>query len=126
MVRYGTSLKNRIHAILADQGLRIEVPKVWTGPGRRWLNDVELRGMQRGIVTICCCCWTTTAAPHRPAQAPDKGRGQARPARGGAPATPGVGYLTAMMLVAEIAVTQQGAGRTPARRVPGLGQEMNA
>lgn len=36
-----TSLKNRIHGILADHGLRVE-RNLWTGPGQWWPAAVEL------------------------------------------------------------------------------------
>ena len=50
LVRYGTSLKTRIHAVLADQGIRVEVPRLWTGPGRAWLDALDLPSLQREIV----------------------------------------------------------------------------
>src|ERR671919_136421 len=36
LVRLATSLKNRVHAVLADRGIR-EDRSLWTGPGRAWL-----------------------------------------------------------------------------------------
>jgi transposase len=50
LVRYGTSLKTRIHAVLADQGIQITVPSPWTKPGREWLAAIELPATQRAIV----------------------------------------------------------------------------
>ncbi|MBA3429919.1 MAG: transposase [Actinobacteria bacterium] len=50
LVRYGTSLKTRIHAVLADQGIRVEVPRLWTGLGRAWLDALDLPPLQREIV----------------------------------------------------------------------------
>jgi transposase len=50
LVRYGNSLKARIHAVLADEGVQVTVPKLWTRPGRKWLDSIKLPAMQRAIV----------------------------------------------------------------------------
>ena len=102
LVRFGTSLKNRIHAILADQGVRIEVPKLWTRPGRCWLADVELPGLQRAIVDDLLALLDATAPPIGRLEREIKLAARPDPRVEALQKLPGVGYLTAMMLVAEI------------------------
>ena len=63
LVRYGTSLKTRIHAVLADQGVRITVPKLWNGPGRRWLANVQLAPTQRAVVDDLLALLDATSEP---------------------------------------------------------------
>jgi transposase len=41
LVRLSTSLKNRVHAVLADRGIAQD-QILWTGSGRAWLADLEL------------------------------------------------------------------------------------
>src|SRR6201987_4796071 len=41
LVRLGTSLRNRIHAVLADHGCD-RPAGCWSGPGREWLAALEL------------------------------------------------------------------------------------
>jgi transposase len=38
LVRLSTTLKNRIHAVLADRGIRREVDDLWTRPSRQWFS----------------------------------------------------------------------------------------
>ena len=102
LVRFGTSLKNRIHAILADQGVRIEVPKLWTRPGRRWLDEVELPGLQRAIVGDLLALADATTKPIARLEREIKAAAKSDPRVEALQKLPGVGHLTAMMLVAEI------------------------
>jgi transposase len=53
LVRLSSSLKNRVHAVLADRGIG-EDRGLWTGPGRAWLADLELPPIPRGIIQDCC------------------------------------------------------------------------
>jgi len=41
LVRLGTQLRNRIHAVAADQGYDWSA-SYWTGPGRGWLVELDL------------------------------------------------------------------------------------
>jgi transposase len=38
LVRFATALKNRVHAVLADRGIRVP-ERLWTTAGRAWLAD---------------------------------------------------------------------------------------
>ena len=52
LVRLGTQLRNRIHAVAADQGYDWSA-SYWTGPGRGWLVELDLSAALREIVTDC-------------------------------------------------------------------------
>src|SRR6202020_2059855 len=52
LVRLGTRLRNRIHAVAADHGDDRRA-SYWTGPGRGWLAELELPAASREIVTDC-------------------------------------------------------------------------
>jgi transposase len=101
LVRVGTAGKNRVHAILADRGIP-DHSSLWTGPGRAWLADLELPATPRAIIQdrggLLDALATPIARPEREIAAlakPDP-RVQALMA------SPGIGKLTAMTLVAEI------------------------
>jgi len=46
LVRLGTQLRNRIHAVAADFGYD-RAGSYWTGPGRGWLAELDLPGRRR-------------------------------------------------------------------------------
>src|SRR2546423_5913632 len=52
LVRLGTQLRNRIHAVAADHGYD-RPASYWTGPGRGWLAELDLPPVSREIVTDC-------------------------------------------------------------------------
>ena len=52
LVRLGTQLRNRIHAVAADHGYDRSA-SYWTGPGRGWLAELDLPPASREIVTDC-------------------------------------------------------------------------
>ena len=52
LVRLGTQLRNRIHAVAADHGYDRSA-SYWTGPGRGWLAELDLPAASREIVTDC-------------------------------------------------------------------------
>jgi transposase len=99
--RLRTAAKCRVHAVLADRGVRLQQP-LWTSPGRRWLADLELPAPQRTIVDDCLALIdqldTTTVRLERDLRVhatPD-------PRVAALQALPGIGPITAMTLVAEI------------------------
>ena len=79
MVRLGTQLRNRIHAVAADHGYD-RPASYWTGPGRGWLAELDLPVTSREIVTDCLAVIDALAVLVDPA-----GR-RAAPARQGRPA----------------------------------------
>ena len=52
LVRLGTQLRNRIHAVAADHGYDRSA-SYWTGPGRGWLAELDLPAASREIITDC-------------------------------------------------------------------------
>jgi transposase len=50
LVRVRTRLRNRIHAIVADNGYDRPAGEYWTGPGRAWLARLELPAVSRELV----------------------------------------------------------------------------
>jgi hypothetical protein len=50
LVRLGTSLRNRIHAVAADFGYDRSA-SYRTGPGRGWLAELDLPAASREIIT---------------------------------------------------------------------------
>jgi len=52
LVRLGTQLRNRIHAVVADFG-HDRTGSYWTGPGRGWLAELDLPAVSREIITDC-------------------------------------------------------------------------
>jgi transposase len=52
LVRLGTQLRNRIHAVAADHGYD-RSGSYWTGPGRGWLAELNLPAVPREIITDC-------------------------------------------------------------------------
>jgi transposase len=103
LVRYGTSLKIRIHAVLADQGIKVpEVGDLWGAPGREWLRALELPPIQREIIDDYVAAIDalkpaiTRLDREIKAVAKPDDRVQALAQ------LPGIGTLTALVLVAEI------------------------
>ncbi|HWN63329.1 MAG TPA: hypothetical protein VNO25_21955, partial [Streptosporangiaceae bacterium] len=52
LVRLGTQLRNRIHAVAADHGYD-RPASYWTGPGRGWLAGLDLPPVSREVVADC-------------------------------------------------------------------------
>src|SRR6266704_3070933 len=61
LVRLGTQLRNRIHAVVADFGYD-RPGSYWAGPGRGWLAELDLPAVSREIVTDCLA-FTGALAP---------------------------------------------------------------
>jgi transposase len=101
LVRLSTSLKNRIHAVLADRGIG-EDRVLWTGPGRAWLADLELPPTPRAIIEDCCGLLDALATPIGRLEREIAALAKPDPRVQALMVLPGVGKLTAMTLVAEI------------------------
>jgi transposase len=76
LVRLGTQLRNRIHAVAADHGYDRSA-SYRGGAGRGWLAELDLPPASREIITDCLA---VTGRPG-PADRPDR-RGAARPRQG--------------------------------------------
>jgi transposase len=101
LVRLSTSCKNRVHAVLADRGIR-EDQSLWAGPGRAWLAGLALPPTPRGIIQDCCGLLDALATPIGRLECEIATLAKPDPRVQALMALPGVGKLTAMTLVAEI------------------------
>lgn len=98
LVRQTTSLKTRIHAVLADRG----DDHLWSRAGRARLDTLELPATQRAIVDDCLALIDAIDVPLRRLRSEIRRMAKADPRVEALMQIPGVGRLTAMMLVAEI------------------------
>jgi len=101
LVQLSTSLKNRVHAVLADRGIP-EPSSLWTGPGRAWLAGLELPPIPRAIINDCCGLLDALATPITRLEGEIAALAKPDPRVQALMALPGVGKLTAMTVVAEI------------------------
>src|SRR5215469_12249052 len=111
LVRLGTQLRNRIHAVAADHGYDRSA-SYWTGPGRGWLAELDLPAASREIVTDCL------AVIDGLAPVTDRIDGELHQHAKGDPRVkvlrtlPGVGEFTALVMPAEIGdITRFGGAR---------------
>jgi transposase len=111
LVRLGTSLKNRVHAVLADRGIP-ERSSLWTAPGRAWLASLDLPPTPRAIIQDCCGLLDALATPIARLEGEIAVLARPDPRVQALQALPGIGRLTAMTLVAEIG----DIGRFPSAR----------
>jgi transposase len=79
LVRLGTQLRNRIHAVAADHGYD-RTASYWTGPGRGWLAELDVPPVSREIITGGLA-FIDALAPQIDASTARCGHGP-RPARG--------------------------------------------
>ena len=54
LVRQRTRLKNQVHAVLHQRGLRSPVTDLFGRRGRQWLGEVKLPEKAREAVNACC------------------------------------------------------------------------
>ncbi len=101
LVRSSTASKNRVHAVLADRGVR-EPTSLWTAAGRAWLATLELPPVPRPIVDDCCGLIDTLATPIARLEREIGKLAKLDPRVEALLALPGIGRLTAMTLLAEI------------------------
>ncbi len=127
LVRLGTQLRNRIHAVAADHGYDRSA-SYWTGPGRGWLAELELPATSREIVTDCLAVIDALAVLIDRIDGELHARAKADPRVKVLRTLPGVGEFTALVMVAEIGdITRfpsarklaSWAGLTPTVRGPG-------
>jgi transposase len=111
LVRLGTSLRNRIHAVAADFGYDRSA-SYWTGPGRGWLAELDLPAASREIVTDCLAVIDGLAPLIDRIDAELHQHAKADPRVKVLTTLPGVGQFTALMMLAEIGdITRFGSAR---------------
>jgi len=102
LVRQRTRLKNQVHAVLHQQGLRSPLSDLFGKRGRQWLAQVKLPAQARQAVTVCCRLIDgyTQEIEEQTQQLSVAARNDAR-ARW-LTTIPGIGVYSAMLLLAEI------------------------
>jgi transposase len=101
LVRQGTQLRNRIHAVAADHGYD-RTASYWTGPGRGWLAELDLPPVSREIVTDCLGFTGALVPQIDRLDGELRQHAKADPRVGALMALPGVGQFTALVIVAEV------------------------
>jgi transposase len=101
LVRLGTQLRNRIHAVAADHGYDRSA-SYWTGPGRGWLAELDLPATSREIVTDCLAVIDALAVLIERLDGELHQHAKADPRVKMLRTLPGVGEFTALVMVAEI------------------------
>jgi len=101
LVRLGTQLRNRIHAVAADHGYD-RAASYWTGPGRGWLAELDLPPASRQIVTDCLAFIDALAPVVARLDGELRRRANADPQARVLMTLPGIGPFTALVLLAEI------------------------
>jgi transposase len=111
LVRLGTSLRNRIHAVAADFGYDRSA-SYWTGPGRGWLAELDLPAASREIVTDCLAVIDGLAPLIDRIDGELHQHARADPRVKVLTTLPGVGQFTALVMLAEIGdITRFGSAR---------------
>ena len=128
LVRLGTQLRNRIHAVAADHGYDRSA-SYWTGPGRGWLAELDLPAASREIITDCLAVIDGLAPVIDRIEGELHQHAKADPRVKVLRTLPGAGEFTALVMLAEIGdITRFGsarklaswAGLTPTVRGPDL------
>ena len=111
LVRLGTQLRNRIHAVAADHGYD-RTGSYWTGPGRGWLAELDLPPVSREIITDCLAFIDALAPVIERLDGELHQRAKADPRVKVLTTLPGVGEFTALVMLAEIGdITRFGSAR---------------
>src|SRR5262252_8784507 len=111
LVRLGTGLRNRIHAVAADHGY--DRPASYrAGPGRGWLAELDLPAASREIVTDCLAVIDGLAPVIERIDGELHQHAKADPRVKVLRTLPGVGEFTALVMLAEIGdITRFGSAR---------------
>jgi transposase len=111
LVRLGTQLRNRIHAVAADHGYDRSA-SYWTGPGRGWLAELDLPAASREIVGDCLAVIDGLAPVIERIDGELRLHAKADPRVKVLTTLPGVGQFTALVMLAEIGdITRFGSAR---------------
>jgi len=100
LVRLGTQLRNRIHAVAADHGYDRSA-SYWTGPGRGWLAELDLPPASREIVTDCLAVIDGLAPVIERIDGELHAHAKADPRVKILRTLPGIGEFTALVILAE-------------------------
>jgi transposase len=100
LVRLRTLLRNRIHAVLADHG-HDRPQGCWSGPGRAWLASLPLSAVSREVIEDNLALIDALQQPIDRLDWEIHQRARAEPAVKVLTQLPGVGPLTALVILAE-------------------------
>jgi transposase len=100
LVRLGTQLRNRIHAVAAGHGYDRSA-SYWTGPGRGWLAELDLPAASREIITDCLAIIDGLAPVTGRLDGELHQHAKAGPRVKVLRTLPGVGEFTALVMLAE-------------------------
>jgi transposase len=101
LVRLRTLLRNRIHAVLADHGMA-RPEGCWSGPGRAWLAGLDLPTAYREVIDDCLAMIDALQVPIDRLDVEVAEHAKADYRVKVLTALPGVGPLTALIILAEI------------------------
>jgi transposase len=101
LVQLATTARNRVHAVLADRGLRVE-QRLRSARGRAWLAALDLPPVQRALVDDWLALIDAVDPMVARMERDLRARAKPDPRVGALMALPGVGWITAMTLLAEL------------------------
>jgi transposase len=101
LVRLGTILRNRVHAVLADRGVQLTRP-LWTKAGRVWLDGLGLPATPRAVVSDCVGLVDQLTPIIAGLERDLLAHARPDPRVAALTTLPGVGPITAMTLLAEL------------------------
>ena len=111
LVRQRTRLKNQVHAVLHQQGLRSPVTDLFGRRGRQWLRQVRLPEKARAAVEVCCRLIDGYSQEieeqNRQLRVEARRDGRARWLM----TIPGIGEFSALLLLAEIGDISRFSGK---------------
>jgi transposase len=111
LVRLRTLLRNRIHAVLADHG-HDRPEGCWSGPGRAWLAGLPLPAVSRAVIEDALALIDALQQPIDRLDLEAHERAKAEPRVKALTQLPGVGPLTALVILAEVGdITRFGSAR---------------
>ena len=111
LVRLGTQLRNRIHAVAAGHGYDRSA-SYRTGPGRGWLAELDLLPASREIITGCLAVIDGLAPVIERLDGELHQHAKTGPRVKALRTLPGVGEFTALVMLAEIGdITRFGSAR---------------
>jgi transposase len=102
LVRQRTRLKNQVHAVLHQQGLRSPVTDVFGKRGRLWLAGVKLPSQAREAVNVCLRLLDGYSEEIQKQNLQLSEKAKQDPRAAWLMTIPGIGEYSAMMLLAEI------------------------
>lgn len=102
LVRHRTRLKNQVHAVLHQQGLRSPVTDLFGIRGRRWLDGVKLPTQARESVNVCLRLLDGYTEEIQEQNLQLSKRASQDQGAQWLMSIPGIGECSAMMLLAEI------------------------